>query len=79
MAGRPFARAKAAMDAGCDVILVCNDSPALDEVIDGLSSATLALPGARLDAFAPKIQMARDLKQSADWQQAVDTITGLAG
>jgi len=78
MAGRPFARAKAAMDAGCDMILVCNDTPALDEVIDGLSSAPLALPGARLDAFAPKIQIARDLKQSADWQQAVDTITGLA-
>jgi len=78
VAGGPYARAKAAMDAGCDMILVCNDTTALDEVIDGLSSEPLALPGTRLDAIAPKIQMARDLRQSAEWQQAVDTITGLA-
>jgi beta-N-acetylhexosaminidase len=78
MAGGPFARATAAMDAGCDMILVCNDTAALDEVIDGLSSTPLTLPAERLDAFAPKIQMARGLKQSADWQQAVATIAGLA-
>ncbi|MFW2439872.1 MAG: beta-N-acetylhexosaminidase [Arenicellales bacterium] len=78
MAGGPYARAKAAMDAGCDVILVCNDTPALNEVIDGLSANPLVLPGARLDAFAPKIQMATDLKQSADWQQAVHSVMEIA-
>lgn len=78
MAGGPYTRATAAMDAGCDMILVCNDTAALDEVIDGLSSASLRLPAERLDAFAPKIQMARDLKQSANWQLAVDAIAGLA-
>ena len=78
MAGEPYERAKAAMAAGCDMILVCNDTPALDEVIDGLSSKPLSLPGARLDAFAPKIQMATDLKQTADWQQAVDSVRNIA-
>jgi beta-N-acetylhexosaminidase len=75
MAGGPFDRAKAAMDAGCDMVLVCNDTPALDEVIDGMPSDSLVLPGERLDAFAPKIQIANDLRQSTDWQQAVDTVT----
>jgi len=74
MAGGPYERARAAMGAGCDVVLVCNDTSALGEVVDGLSSAPLVLPGAALDAFAPKIQVANDLKQSADWLQAVDEI-----
>lgn len=78
VAGGPNDRAKAAMNAGCDVILVCNDTPALDEVIDGLSTDRLPLPGERLDAFAPKIQIAPDLKQSKDWQQAVETVMELA-
>ncbi len=78
MAGGPYARAKAAMDAGCDMILVCNDTPALDEVIDGLSSKPLSLPGARLDAFAPKLQMAGNLKKTTDWQQAVDSVRSIA-
>lgn len=78
IAGGPCDRAKAAMAAGCGMILVCNDTPALDEVMDGLSSGPLSLPGARLDAFAPKIQIATDLKQSADWQQAVDSVRNIA-
>ena len=78
VAGGPSERAQAAMKAGCDVILVCNDTPALDEVIDGLSTEKLQLPGERLDAFAPKIQIAPDLKQSTDWQQAVESVRTLA-
>lgn len=78
MAGGPLERAQAAMDAGCDMLLVCNDTEALEEVIDGLSSKALTLPGAKLDAFAPKIQLARGSKQSADWQHAVEDIKRLA-
>jgi beta-N-acetylhexosaminidase len=74
IAGGPYDRAKAALDAGCDIVLVCNDTAALDEVIEGLSSASLALPGERLDAFIPKIQIADNLRSSADWQQAVDSV-----
>ena len=78
IAGGPCDRAKAALDAGCDIVLVCNDTTALDEVIDGLSSASLALPGQRLDAFAPKIQIADNLRSSVDWQQAVDAVMEIA-
>lgn len=74
VAGGPFQRATAAMQAGCDMILVCNDTQALDEVIDGLSAATLQLPGERLDAFAPRIQLAGNVRQSAAWQQAIDSV-----
>ena len=75
VAGGPFQRAKAAINAGCDMILVCNDTAALDEVIDGLSAGSLLLPGARLDAFEPKIQIADGLRQSSNWQLAVDSVT----
>ena len=78
LAGGPLQRARAAMAAGCDMILVCNDTRALDKVIDGMSSSKLVLPGARLDAFAPKIQIAGSLRQSADWQQAVDAVSVIA-
>ena len=74
VAGGPYQRATAAMQAGCDMILVCNDTQALDEVIDGLSAATLQLPGERLDAFAPRIQLAGNVRQSSAWQQAVDNV-----
>lgn len=74
VAGGPFQRATAAMQAGCDMILVCNDTQALDEVIDGLSAETLQLPGERLDAFAPRIQLAGNVRQSAAWQQAIDSV-----
>ena len=74
VAGGPIERANAAMQAGCDMVLLCNDTPALDEVIDGLSTVSLVLPGKRLDAFEPKIQIAGGLRQSALWQQAVDSV-----
>ena len=74
VAGGPVERAQAAMHAGCDMILVCNDTPALDEVIGGLPADSLLLPGERLDAFVPKIQIASGLRQSSHWQQAVDNI-----
>ena len=74
VAGGPYQRATAAMQAGCDMILVCNDTQALDEVIDGLSAATLQLPGERLDAFAPKLRLAGNIRQSSVWQQAIDSV-----
>ena len=48
VAGGPLDRAKAAMNAGCNASIY-NDTPALDEVIDGLSSDSLLLPGERLN------------------------------
>jgi beta-N-acetylhexosaminidase len=78
IAGGPYQRAPAALAAGCDMVLVCNDTAALDKVIEGLSAAPLSLPGERLDAFAPKIQLAGNVRQSTDWQQAVASVMGVA-
>jgi len=34
--GEPLARAEAALDAGCDMVLVCNNPKSAEQVIDGL-------------------------------------------
>ena len=36
VAGGPLERARLALDAGCDMLLVCNDRPGLLKVLDGL-------------------------------------------
>ena len=74
VAGGPLQRAQAAMEAGCDMVLVCNDSEALDEVLDGLPLNNLVLPAQRLNAFTPKIQLADGIRQSTGWKQAVDSV-----
>ncbi len=45
--GEPLQRARAARDAGCDLLLVCNDPAAAREVLDGLEGAD----GSRADAL----------------------------
>jgi beta-N-acetylhexosaminidase len=44
VAGGPLERARLALAAGCDMLLVCNDRPGLLKVLDGLE------PGARAEA-----------------------------
>lgn len=41
-AGTPVQRAAAAMQAGCDILLVCNHPEALDEVLESLSTASVS-------------------------------------
>jgi len=41
-AGGVVQRAKAALDAGCDMVLLCNDVGAQDELLDGLASMSVS-------------------------------------
>jgi beta-N-acetylhexosaminidase len=47
VAGGIVERAHAALDAGCDMVLVCNDAPAAAQVLDGLGPARLRPDRAR--------------------------------
>jgi len=76
VAGGPLERAVAALEAGCDVVLLCNDTRALDQVLDGLAGRPLA--GDRLAAFAPRIHLAGPVRGSAPWRAAVDRLGALA-
>lgn len=49
------ARAMAAMDAGCDVLLACNHPQASIDILDALSE--LKEPPLSLDAYRPRIQL----------------------
>ena len=48
VAGGVVERARAALDAGCDMVLICNDPPAADALLDGLSYTMPAVSLARL-------------------------------
>ncbi len=79
--GGPLARGLAALDAGCDMALLCNDARAADELLAGLARhgvgpvpltriARLSLPVGRL-----KLE---ELRQSAEYAQAERAISTLA-
>lgn len=65
-------RAKLAIAAGCDVVLVCNDPTGAVKVIDGLSSKTTKLPESNRLQRLRKSQSAdfASLTSSSDYQDA---------
>lgn len=63
-------RAKAALDAGCDVVLVCNHCAAANEVLaslEGFSNAPSQMRMARLHGRKPVTFT--ELKKNPDWQK----------
>jgi beta-N-acetylhexosaminidase len=74
-------RAEAALAAGCDVALVCNDTPAMDQVLDKLRWQTPAQFTARVNRLmvrGPSMAM-RDLRTHDLYRQAVAALAELDG
>lgn len=64
-------RARLALEAGCDMLLVCNDRPAAERVVGALRNHRDAASLVRLARLrgTPKLP-ANQLESSADWQAA---------
>jgi len=75
VAGGPPERAKAALAAGCDMVLLCNDPKGLDELLASLESVSLQKPE-RLDRM--RKQGGRDLRKSVAYREAQETLSRLA-
>lgn len=72
VAGGFVERAEAALDAGCDMILVCNNPQAAQTVIDGLKVESNPVSQARLIRMHGKISSnLAHLFQTQQWKQAV--------
>jgi beta-N-acetylhexosaminidase len=77
--GGPLERAEAALTAGCDMVLVCNNPGSVVQVIDGLKIEPDPLRHARLVRLHGRHAMDREtLMASQEWKQAAETIDGYA-
>lgn len=80
VAGSPLERAERALDAGCDVLLVCNNPQAADEIMQGLEQQDIPT---RPDVA--RIMRARirpqwdDLHTSDEWAEVVSRVALLTG
>lgn len=76
VAGGADARIQAALNAGCDIGLVCNDREAAKLALDGIKDYPLPNQ-ARLERMRgniPKIKIDQQLDLGIEWQQARDKI-----
>ena len=79
-AGGYAERARASLEAGCDILLVCNNPDGVDEVLDALESynnPTSQLRMIRMHGQPPK--QAADLFNSQLWQQAIGQLASFKG
>jgi beta-N-acetylhexosaminidase len=75
VAGGPPQRARAALDAGCDMVLLCNNPEGLDEVLDSLKETPLVKPE-RLEQM--RKQGGRDLRKSVAYREAQEALQALS-
>lgn len=80
VAGDPAARALAALTAGCDVVLACNDRQAALAMLHGLDHTPDPVRQARLIRFHGRGETDADkLHRSLAWQQAVRLVSDYDG
>ena len=72
VAGGPVERARAALDAGCDMVLLCNDPAGLDRLLESLADRPLREPE-RLERMRRK--GGRDLRKSVAYREAQATLS----
>ena len=73
--GNSLERAEAALDAGCDMVLVCNKPESVIQVIDGLKVKDDALRHMRLVRLHGRHALDREvLFASQEWKEAVNTV-----
>jgi beta-N-acetylhexosaminidase len=73
-------RTRAALDAGCDMVLICNDPGAVDQVLSELDWDTSALALARLARMhgRPRPDTWVRLRESPEYVAAVKSVATLA-
>jgi beta-N-acetylhexosaminidase len=75
-AGDSAARACAAMDAGCDMVLICNDPQAADRLLEALQGRP-PVAAQRLERMRRR-GSARDLRKSVAYREAQEALEALA-
>jgi beta-N-acetylhexosaminidase len=75
VAGGPPERARAAMAAGCDMVLLCNAPKGLDELLESLEETPLTKPE-RLEKM--RKQGGRDLRKSVAYREAQGVLQSAA-
>ncbi|MDD3519115.1 MAG: glycoside hydrolase family 3 N-terminal domain-containing protein, partial [Chromatiales bacterium] len=77
-AGGYAERARAALHAGCDMVLVCNHPEGAREVLDGIGPYDNPVAGARLARMhGRKGQPMGELRESERWVQAAQRMNEL--
>ena len=66
-------RARRALDAGCDILLVCNNPEGADEVLESLSGYSSPATQMRMVRLHGR-ETAADLFNSSDWKQACEQL-----
>jgi len=74
VAGGPPERARAAIGAGCDMVLLCNNPKGLDELLESLQDVQLSKPE-RLERM--RRQGGRDLRKSVAYREALGELQKL--
>ncbi len=78
-AGDPVDRARAALDAGCDMVLVCNDPAAAGRILDGFGPHDDPVAHLRLVRMHGRPGSDRTtLMASSEWREAVRVLEHLA-